>query len=317
LTKIGLIIKDFSYALKAMLKFHYPKFLILMLIPVVSPAAITLTSPSSDWNPVNYPGVVSDSVTDEGTDERNLVGRIGPTSPDTTPIALPAIYKAYENGNMFFRTRIGGDKKSDLQFGEVLWFGVSINGITNDPDETATDLDVFIGVDGKGGQLGVYTAGTGANISPGTTTIGAASWSEPLDYTTNTNIHLAPVTIDGLVAPDTDLDSNGTDYFVSFTLSFSNFAAAVFDITGVTINEGTGLGLIVSTSTQVNSLNKDLNGVDGTPASGSTWDSLGVISPLASIPEPAEAGVLLGFIGLALILARHRNRLKSGQVSQE
>jgi hypothetical protein len=151
--------------------------------------------------------------------------------------------------------------------------------------------------------LGIYKAGTGANVSPSTTTI-----ASPLLFTyteTAANYSWAAVnaTIDP-VALTYDVDNGGaTDRFLSWLVPFSDLVAAFTSIGINGINENSTVSYVAATATQANSLNQDLNGVNAGVNSSSTWATLGAISvPMTPqglpIPEPTAGTVLTMSLGL-------------------
>ncbi|NJN06348.1 MAG: hypothetical protein HC814_08275 [Rhodobacteraceae bacterium] len=76
---------------------------------------------------------------------------------------------------------------------------------------------------------------------------------------------------------------------------------------------------VVGTSTQINSINQDLNGVDGGISSSTTWAGLGAITDPYSVtgvavPEPQTwATGILAAIGLVLHHRRSRHGRQAGR----
>ena len=91
-----------------------------------------------------------------------------------------------------------------------------------------------------------------------------------------------------------------TDQFLSFSVPFSDVVTQL-SLRGITIDEKSPLTYIMATATQDNSLNQDLNGVNGSINSGLTWKDLGVETELltstGTIPEPSTLFFMaMGFV---------------------
>lgn len=279
--------------------------------------AVVVDSPTSNWTAITYPGVQSDYFTDEQATsvEADLVGTG----------SYAAVYKIFDDGGtdssenatdgeIGFRFRVAGEKPA-AGFDNVAWLGLAITGVDSNPGDGLTDLDVFIGYDSGTNTIGVYDPGTGTNTSPNTTTIVPTPvWSITA---TGTTLDWAAVdTIDlGLPAADYNLDGgnkggvDNTDHFLSFKVDFSLLSSAISGVIGTTFNDESTFGIVSATATQTNSLNQDLNGVDGDVNDNNsplTWDTLNAVSPLTSVPEPSSVALVLGGAILFYVAIRRR-----------
>lgn len=263
-----------------------------MLLAGVFPlafGAIPLNSPTTDWYAVPYVGSArTDYLNDEqtGINESDLVGSAVGVAPVQT-----AFYFDFDGVLIGFRVRVDGDSNPP-GFTGAIWVGLMLDG--ND------SVDLFAGVISKGPtkQIGFYDPGTGANISPSTTSIvdGSPFYSETISAS---NYLFTPVTVgpsgnDPVSGGTADISGDGnTDYFATWVLPFSQLqiAAAATGFAGIT--SSTPLRFVVGTSEQANSINQDLNGTSGNTTSTSTFTTLGAVSPTVTtgggvIPEPAS-----------------------------
>ena len=262
-------------------------------------------SPTTTWSPLVVSGP-SDPFSDSQSG-RNDVEIIGDGDPHH------AVYRTFFEGteaNSFldaelgFRFRMSGTQGNSSDFGGYAWAGMDVSG--------DGAMDFFVGINGSGNSVDVTinAAGDGLNISPSTTTIERnALWSTPA---TAQNYRWEPVTPgplgnDPLAATD-DLDGNGrVDHFLTFIVPFVELVTVV-----ETIVPGFGptsaVGFIAGTATQGNSLNADLNGVDGSINSAQTWQELGAITNPAAIPEPSTFAALFGLLALGLVRFARRRR---------
>jgi hypothetical protein len=207
-----------------------------------------------------------------------------------------------------------GGNNNNPKFDRNLWVGIDadLNG----------SIDAFIGVatPGSSTTLGIYDAGTGANTSPNTTTI--ATLTSTYTYAAsaaNYNYRAVNSLTDGGTLNDLTPTSTGdTDYYVSCIVSFADVAAfltaqlpAVFNPT-TPFTENTPLRYVLGTSTQSNSLNQDLGGINNKTANlALTWTELGGFTPTITgsgqlVPEVSST--LLALIGSVFGLVFHRRR---------
>jgi len=280
-----------------------------MLVSVSAQAApIDPGSPTTDWTTVSYPTLIPDFSDDQqtGGKESDIVG-------NTTD---PAIYTAFDDagtpsltdGVLGFRVRFGADDppgNPNGAFGHFFAIGIDadIDGV----------LDLFIGVNNSGqkDEIGIYDPGTGANVSPNTTSIASTPLVSYTEMTSNYNFSIVNDTIDP-DASTVDVDGDlRNDFFLSFTVDFQDVVDQIV-ANGIAFDEDTEFQMIAGTSTQANALNQDLGGPQGEVNSSLTWSELGAISTsfsasdLLPIPEP-DSGALLG-LGLVALAASKRQR---------
>ncbi len=202
------------------------------------------------------------------------------------------------DGEIAYRIRVGADRQPSIgEWDKVLVIGmdVDLNG----------SLDVFLTSSRNSQANGIWDAGPGLNTGPSTTTIANTAY-ETFAWTAN-NFFFTDVsaTIDPPVT-NTDLDADGyTDWFVTFSLPFTNLVLDVKALTGVDITEQSMVAYVVATSTQDNAFNQDLNGIPKTYDANATWENLGGLSDPVMLPEPASA-ILLGAGFVCLALRRRR-----------
>jgi hypothetical protein len=272
-----------------------------------------VTAPTTGWkvirygsNPSSDPGV--DQQT--GSAEGDIVGNS--LNPSVYTMFGDANTPSLTDGHLAFRIRLGADA-SPAGFKTALFVGI----ITN---SSVGKIDLFLGVNNSGNAdtVGIWNAGTGLNVSPSTTTIVSPAL---VSYgITSTNYNWTPVNAtNDPTATSFDIDGGGgTDYFLSFSIPFSDIVAqlAAKGITG--IDQNSTFSYVIATSTQGNALNQDLNGVGASYNTSSTWATLGVLSdptqPVAAVPEvnPALAVVLL----LMAAVGHHIWRQRRARVAQ-
>src|SRR4051794_25450674 len=137
--------------------------ILLFVTALTARAQFTISSPTTQWNVVQYPpGTTTDFFSDQqtGQGEADIVGGG----------LLPSFYTHYvtagtpTTGTIYFRVRLGADD-SPAGFKGACFLGVDANADGK--------LDVFFGVNNSGSANGVYiwAPGTGANVSPSTTSI--------------------------------------------------------------------------------------------------------------------------------------------------
>ena len=272
---------------------------IAAVIFVLSPQAFAQPnpdSPATQWVPILYGNnIVPDPSGDQqtGSAELDIVGNL----------SEPSLYLQYADGYLGFRLRLGADV-NPAGFKGCAFVGLDVNG--NGP------LDLFIGVDNQGSHdaIGIWLPGSGANTSPNTTSVGTMADSYPetsLSYDfTPLSATLAPTSL------NYDLNADGyTDQYLTFYVPFADVASALAT-QNINFTTNSLMDLVVMTATQPNSLNGDINGVDGGTGSGQTWTQLGAASlaytPVSivpfnpiSVPEPSQQTLFCLAGGAALL----------------
>ena len=281
------------------------------LFALPSFSALVINSSTTSWIPVIYGASTPDPVEDQQTGlvSGDLVG-------DTNH---PAFYSQFDDngtpdiltdGTLAFRVRLNSIKnESKMLFNYNLFIGM-------DADRNGS-LDLFVGIDNNpngSGQLAIWDPGPGANDGPSTTSIVSPpliTFAEAVGI--NYHFALVDATLDP-AATSYDLDGAGnTDAFISFSFDFS-FIVNLLSTNGISIDQNSGMNYVMATATQDNSLNMDLNGVDGGIDSLLTFTALGATSETVSangdsVPEPAVMA-LVGIGGLSLLISK---RLRKDQ----
>ena len=288
-------------------------FLVVLLLAgfvlpnkVHAAANVLIGGPTTDWTVIRYGNNNPDPSNDQqtGSSEGDIVGNLLHASAYMAfgDAGTPSLV----DGTMAFRMRLGADV-SPAGFKTALFVGIDANA--------DGALDLFLGVNNSGSHdtIGIWSPGSGLNVSPSTTTIG----NTPLvTYTqTSANYSWMPVTTinDPSVGTATDLDGGGqNDYFLSFSIAFSDVVAQLSAIGINSFNQNSPLTFVIATSTQGNSLNQDLNGVGASYSGSATWASLGVLTDTVSptgvfiaVPEPRTSTfTTFGICGLIAYRAR-------------
>ena len=275
--------------------------LAVVSIATSTASLVDIASPTTGWTAIRYGGVNGfDPTVDQqtGSAEGDIVGN--GTHASVYTFFGDANTPSLTDGALAFRLRLGADT-NPTGFKTAAFIGI----IT---DRASGKIDLFLGVNnsGQSDQIGIYNPGTGLNISPSTTTIVSPAL---VSYTiTSSNYSWTPVntTIDP-AATNFDIDAGAqTDYFLSFSIPFSDIVSqlAARGITG--IDQNSTFSYVIATSTQGNSLNQDLNGVGKNYSTSSTWDQLGTLSdptqPIAAVPEVES---IFGIAGLLTAIAAH------------
>jgi hypothetical protein len=272
----------------------------LFVIQTASATAVnSVTDPTTVWTAV--PNIFMDPNVDQqtGQTDADLVGIMGD----------PGFMTGWDGTNIYYRVRLGKTSQGGGGlFKGLLWIGMDAN---NDGA-----LDMFIGVNNQGStaQIGFYAPGASANTSPSTTSIqNAVAQYQMLETASNFNYQLVNGTIDPGHATPWDLDADGnTDVYLSIAIPFvgvsgtATMQGAFLGLAGMSVDLATQFRYITATSTQANSLNQDLGGINGGISSSLTYQQLGAISvPITTTgvvaPEPSTI-MLFGMSG-ALFLA--------------
>jgi len=298
---------------------------------------LSLNSPTLDFNAVSLGGP-SDPAQDEGSEGKGLdiVGGYG---------GLMGFYAAYESGTtsttgeLFFRVRLGGSKKST--------FDSFVNvGLDLDTDGT---LDYFIQYAGKNpNRIQILDAG---GTSPNTASIGSvlstgesvSLWNGNGSPSASNNAFYTPVgtgitdvtfnasdpnLLSGATA--TDIDGNGdNDYFLTFSIDFSYLVSVVRDDAAnldasagdfTLFDDSFAFGMLVATSQNKNNVNGDFAGIDGTATTGDEpfvnpdgSQGGGLSTPYKPdeavfIPESSNYALIFGLFTLGFKACRRRRR---------
>ena len=274
---------------------------------------VDLTAPTTGWTAILYSNNNPDPSNDQqtGAKEADIVGNA--LHPSAYTMFGDGNTPSLTDGTLAFRIRLGEDS-NPTGFKTALFVGIDAN--------TDGKLDLFLGVNNSGSAntMGIWDPGTGANVSPSTTSMVAT----PLvSYAlTASNYSWMPVntTNDPSVGSATDLDGGGgNDYFLGFAIPFSDIVAQL-GAAGITFDQNSTLTYVIATATQANSLNQDLNGVSGSINSSLTWSQLGVLSNpmtptgLSMVPE-INPSLLVGLLLLAALGHRRWTTVKRQRVA--
>jgi hypothetical protein len=286
------------------------KFNLLLLCGLIFSAKsqISISGSSTLWKalPGNY-----DYFADQQTGQ--------PAGDIVGDTVNPGFFTAFDSGTssttdgaLGFRVRFdaAGGNNNNPQFDRVLWIGI-------DADNNGS-VDVFAGVNrsGSNNSVGIYGAGTGANTSPNTTTISSTAYYSATLSASNYNYRA--VTASDAIGPLgalTDVTTNttgDTDYYLSFSVPFAQIVGFLNQQPNpnISINDSSPLRYVMGSSTQANSLNQDLGGVNGGTNSSSTWTSLGGFTPLitaaGNTPVPETHTALLFLLTTTPLLIKRR-----------
>jgi hypothetical protein len=262
---------------------------------VFASMTVDVTSPTTDWTVITYGNNHPDPSNDQqtGSGEGDIVGNID--HPSAYVAFGDAGTPSLTDGVLGFRIRLGADD-APAGFKSALFVGIDANG--------DGALDLFIGVNNSGSSnmIGIWSPGSGANISPNTTTIVSAPLVSYTITALNYNWTAVNSTIDPTVGGAIDINGDGkNDFFLTFTVPFADVVAQL-NAKGITVNQNSTFSYVIATATQANSLNQDLSGVGASYDPNATWSTLGVLSdPLTGggipVPEPSAA------MGSALVIA--------------
>jgi hypothetical protein len=251
-------------------------------------------TPTTQWVPLLYGNnIMPDPSGDQqtGNAELDIVGNA----------STPSLYMQYTSGYLGFRLRLGAELNPPGFSGVALvGMDVTLNGA----------LDLFLGVNNQGShdQIGIWLPGLGANTAPNNTGVGSLvkSYKE-------TTLTYGFTPISSAIDPTTanfDLNADGrTDRFLSFFVPFADIASALAT-KDIIFTTNSLMDLMVVTGTQPNSLNGDINGIDGGINSSQSWSQLGALSrtytPVSIEPVPEPPVRLCCLCGLALLFLRSR-----------
>ncbi len=229
--------------------------------------------------------------------------------------ANPGLFAAFDglgtssltDGLIAFRIRFDepGKQGNQIAFSTNAWIGIDgdLNG----------SVDAFLGINTQANPdlLEIRDAGTGLDVSPSTTSLSNTPYYSTLLTASNSNYRAVDTNLDGGTTADLTPGGTDTDYYLSFQIDFSQLVA-FFGTQGISVDENTPFRYVVATSTQTNSFNQDIGGVDGNdplydPAT--SWEENGGFSSVfrasgQAVPEPTVA-LMLACSGL-LVMRRQR-----------
>lgn len=198
------------------------------------------------------------------------------------------------DGTLGFRLRLdaaGGTIKKPA-FDRVAWIGIDadIDG----------DIDTFLGLNLQGSQasIGIYAPGSGLNNSPLTTSVSNTAYRTYALASSNYNFRAVDYLTDGGTTNDITSNTTGDpDHYVSFMVPFTDVVSFLSG-KSIALNDQSPMRYVLATSTQTNSLNQDLGGINGGLNSSSTWSQLGGFTSIVNasgtvIPEPSVAMAML------------------------
>jgi hypothetical protein len=175
-------------------------------------------------------------------------------------------------------------------------------------------MDMYIALNNIGGSddIELYTVGSDTNTSPSTTDTVFAGYTYDETAINYDWAAVSVVNCTECTVLDLDLDGDGNDYFLSFSVPFDDIVA-VMAMDGIGITPDTEVSYVIGTSVQANAYNQDLGGVDGMPADpDTTWLTMGAVSTPAGInPVPEPSTALLLSLGLGMLAASRRWRSRA------
>ncbi len=268
-------------------------------------ATVSLTG-SSGWTAIMF-GVGKDPQGDSqaGAADTDIIGDAGHGS----------LYTAFDDGGtlstaddtLVFRMRI------DNPTSPTNFAGVAIVGMDANLDGR---VDIFMSVDGRnnGRAIRLFDPGSGANISPSTTSTSAL----PTGWLPNNGVYAfnaANYSVAGVSALNdphwsgaTNLGAGGQDAFISWRIPIADLATVlakpslvdrngIYGPRGATgiagFNKDTVVQYVSFTQTQTGPINGDMNGVGPTYDKNATFASLGTFTAPMSASNPVPASTSL------------------------
>lgn len=280
----------------------------LVSSPLSLAAVTSIDAFSTDWTRIDYAnnGLADPIADSNGQNSEELVG-------DDTLGFFFTDFNDFDDADasndvISFRTRHAETKNGGSAFTSNLFIGI-------DADQDFV-IDAFVGVSTSGNSNTLFIANpeaSSSNNSVNSSKIDTTYVATPIISATNFNWRAVTEDDTDGIGESLDIDGGGdTDYYLSFQLNFSQLAAVLESNSatiGDTVTASTGLRYIVGTSTQNNSLNKDVGGLDGNSGFGTLFSELpNVTSELISadgvsiVPEPSSSALLilsaLGYCGI-------------------
>lgn len=264
----------------------------LLLAGTAQAAPIALDGPTSDWFAIDFGG--ASDPDDAGNPEAEVVG---------DAIHSAVYYYLDDNGNasttdgtLYFRMRVGKDN-GGAGFKAMAVIGIDA-GLDNDIDAL-----VIADFNPPGADSIQVRQVSGTGVSPATTNISTSGYDVPA---TSANSNWSPVNATTDPGANTDLNGDGTDYFISFSVDFASVVQVMSDLGIGGFDDTSLVNFVAGTSTNASSsMNQDIAGTDGNVGSATDWGTLGGFTPPILVPEPGTAPLL----GLGLVaLARWRRR---------
>lgn len=273
---------------------------LLVRSTLLAGSTVDINAPTGAWMAIRYGNNNPDPSNDQqtGSSEGDIVGNL--SHPSAYMSFGDAGTPSLTDGTLAFRVRLGADV-SPLGFKTALMIGMDAN--------RDGAIDLFLGVNNSGSKdtIAIWAPGTGLNVSPSTTTIGNTPLVSYTQSASNYSWMAVNATNDPSVGTALDIDGGGqNDFFLSFSIGFTDVVSQLATRGITNFDQNTSIAFVISTSTQGNSLNQDLNGVGKTYDPAAVWSSLGVLtdnvtsSGVYLIPEPSSAA-LLGLGGVALL----------------
>jgi hypothetical protein len=279
----------------------------------VSQAVVYVDGSSNTWNPMigNYDFHVDQQTGLGNPSSSDIVGGTGTNYGFLVAFNNNGNVSSID-GNIGFRVRLdtAGGNSNNPSYTSVVWIGIDAN--------TDGKLDVMLGANfqGSNSQLEIRAPGAGANVSPSTTTISNATYKtyaiDNIEDATPANFSYRAVNFltDGGDTNDVTQNTTGDpDYYLSFMVPFADIVTYLGTLsTPINIIDTTPLRFVVATSTQVNSLNQDIGGLNGGVSSDIRWDAPGggLSTPYTPVPEPSSSVLLLGALAGGCFVRRRR-----------